>query len=33
LIAYVIREKKPGELVKLDLLRDGKTITVSLKLP
>jgi hypothetical protein len=33
LIAYSLREKKPGDEVKLDLLRDGKPVTVTLKLP
>jgi serine protease Do len=33
LIAYVLREKKPGDTVALDLLRDGKAVAVSIKLP
>ncbi len=33
LIAYALRAKKPGDEVKLALLRDGKPLTLTLKLP
>jgi serine protease Do len=33
LIAYALREKKAGDEVKLELLRDGKPVTISMKLP
>jgi serine protease Do len=33
LIAYVVREKKPGDTVNLDILRDGSPKTIPMKLP
>ena len=33
LIAYSLREKKPGDTVKLDLVRNGTAKTIELKLP
>ena len=33
LIAYALRHKKPGDLVKLELVRNGTPQTIALKLP
>jgi S1-C subfamily serine protease len=33
LIAYVIREKKPGDTVNLDILRDSTPKSITIKLP
>ncbi len=33
MIAYALREKKPGDSVKLELLRNGTPQTVTMKLP
>ena len=33
MIAYALRHKKPGDIVKLEIVRNGTPQTIALKLP